>query len=114
VFIMSDFGRWPLRPRHRVDPATPSAGPSALGDAPVSLADDHRRSVLTAQTRLLYENANTGVAITAVIAALLAYAQWPVVRPAVIVPWLAYMLVVSLARFVLARRYWRASPPEAA
>jgi signal transduction histidine kinase len=114
VFIMSDFGRWPLRPRHRVDRATPSAGDSALGDAPVTLAEDHRRSVLSAQTRLLYENANTGVAITAVIAALLAYAQWPVVRPAVIVPWLAYMLVVSLARFVLARQYWRASPLEAA
>jgi signal transduction histidine kinase len=111
---MSDFGRWPLRPRHRVDPATPLAGSSALGDPPISLAEDHRPKVLTAQTRLLYENANTGAGITAVIAALLAYAQWRVIRPAVIVPWLVYMLVVSLARFVLARQYWQASPSEAA
>src|SRR5215203_2648703 len=60
--------------------------------------------VRVAETRLLYENANTGVAITLVIAALLAYVQWDGSR-VVVVAWLVYMTVVSVARFALARRY---------
>ena len=70
--------------------------------------------VRAAETRLLYENANTGVAITLVIAVLLAYAQWDAAAPAVVAAWLIYMIVVSLARFALARRYWQASAPDAA
>ena len=111
---MSDSGRRPPSPPHRVDPTAAPAGSAALGGAPVSLAEDHRPQVQAAETRLLYENANTGVAITVVIATLLAYAQWDVVPPAVIVAWLVYMLVVSIARFVLAQRYWRTWPTEAA
>ena len=60
------------------------------------------------ETRLLYENANTGVAITVVITTLLVYGHWDVVSHAVVMAWLLYMLVVSLGRFALARRYWRA------
>jgi signal transduction histidine kinase/ActR/RegA family two-component response regulator len=67
-----------------------------------------------AETRLLYENATTGVVITVVVAVLLAYALWHVVPQATVKPWLAFMLVVALARFVLARLYWRASPGEIA
>ena len=39
--------------------------------------DDHRkRQVHAADTRLLYENATTGIVVTLVIASVLAYAQW--------------------------------------
>jgi signal transduction histidine kinase/ActR/RegA family two-component response regulator len=64
--------------------------------------------VRAVETRLLYENANTGVAVTVVIATLLAYVHWRVVSHAVVAPWLLYMLVVSLGRWALAQRYWRA------
>jgi signal transduction histidine kinase/ActR/RegA family two-component response regulator len=71
--------------------------------------DDHQPRVRAAETRLLYENATTGVVITIVIALLVAYAQWDVVSPAAAATWVAYMLAVSVARFGLARRYWRAT-----
>lgn len=65
-----------------------------------------------AETRLLYENAPTGIVATALIAALLAYAQSDTVPHGVVWAWLLYMLLVSVARFVLVRRYWRASPGD--
>jgi signal transduction histidine kinase/ActR/RegA family two-component response regulator len=111
---MSDSGRRPPSPLHRVEPTAAPASAAALGGESFSPTEDHRPEVRAAQTRLLYQNANTGVAITVVIATLLAYAQWEVVPPAVIMAWLVYMLVVSIARFVLAQRYWRTSPAEAA
>ena len=76
--------------------------------------DDHRPRVRAAETRLLYDNANTGVAITIIIALLVAYAQWDVVAPATVATWLAYMIAVSIARSALTRRYRRASPSEVA
>ena len=75
--------------------------------------DDHRPRVRAAETRLLYENANTGVAITIIIALLVAYAQWDVVAPASVATWLAYMIAVCVARFALAQRYRRASSTDA-
>jgi signal transduction histidine kinase/ActR/RegA family two-component response regulator len=63
---------------------------------------------------LLFENANTGVAITIVVAMLLAYTQWHLVTTAVLAAWLSYMFAVSMARFALARRYWQASPADVA
>ena len=63
-----------------------------------------------AETRLLYDNACTGIVSTIVIAALLAYAQWNVKPRSVVLAWLLYMLLVSAARYGLVRRYWRASP----
>jgi len=78
-----------------------------------SAAEDLRlRQVHAAETRLLYENASTGVLATVVIASLLAYAQWAVVGPSVVSLWLFYMWMVSAARFINARRYWRASPAD--
>jgi signal transduction histidine kinase len=70
--------------------------------------------VHAAELRLLYENATTGSAAAIVIAALLAYAQWDVVPRSIISTWLVYVVVVSAARFELTRRYWRASPDDAA
>ena len=74
-----------------------------------TLSEDLQPQVRAVETRLLYENANTGAAITVVIAALLAYAHWDVVSRAVVVPWLLFMFVVSFLRLALAQRYWRAA-----
>jgi undecaprenyl pyrophosphate phosphatase UppP len=68
--------------------------------------------VQAAETRLLYENATTGIAATVVIASLLAYAQRDVVSRFIVSAWLLYVLLVAAARFVLVRRYWRVSPSE--
>jgi signal transduction histidine kinase/ActR/RegA family two-component response regulator len=68
--------------------------------------------VFAAETRLLYENAATGIAATLIIASLLAYAQWDVVPRSVVSAWLLYTLLVAGARFALLRRYRRASPGD--
>jgi signal transduction histidine kinase/ActR/RegA family two-component response regulator len=68
--------------------------------------------VQSAETRLLYENAGTGMLATIVIASLLAYAQWGTIWRVVVSVWLACMLLVSTARFLLTRNYWRASPSD--
>ena len=72
--------------------------------------DRRSRQVCAAETRLLYENGTTGIAVTIVIASLLAYAQWHVVPHFTVSAWLLYVLLVSAVRFELVRRYWRASP----
>ena len=66
-----------------------------------------------AQTRLLYENAFTSVVASVLIALPLAYAQRRVISTLVISTWLLSVVVVALLRWVIARRYWRASPGEA-
>ena len=71
-----------------------------------------QRQVEAAETRLLYDNAWTGIVATFVIAALLAYAQWDVGRPSVVVAWLLYVLLVSAGRYVLLQRYRRAPAGE--
>ena len=82
--------------------------------APSTLAAgiQRQRQLHAAQTRLLYENANLGIVVTVVIAALLAYAQWSVIPHWVISAWLLYMVLVCVARFALVRRYRRASASE--
>ena len=75
---------------------------------------DHQRQlqVQAAETRLLYENASTGVVATILIASLLAYEQQSIVSGFVVSLWLLYMLLTSAARFLLVRRYWRVSPSD--
>ncbi|HEU4925997.1 MAG TPA: ATP-binding protein [Vicinamibacterales bacterium] len=82
--------------------------------APSTLAAgiQRQRQLHAAQTRLLYENANLGIVVTVVIAALLAYAQWSVIRHWVISAWLLYMVLVCVARFALVRRYRRETASE--
>ena len=63
-----------------------------------------------AQIRLLYSNATTGIVVTVLAAPILGYVQWGVIRRSIVLVWLVYMLLVTSARFVLARRYWRTSP----
>ena len=78
---------------------------------PVS-EDQRQRQIEAAETRLLYDNACTGIVATFVIAALLAYAQWDVASPSVAVAWLLYVLLVAAARYVLVQRYRRALTRE--
>jgi signal transduction histidine kinase/ActR/RegA family two-component response regulator len=73
---------------------------------------NRRPQVLAAETRLLYENAGTGIVATIVIASLLAYAQWTVISGFVVSVWLLCMLLISAARFLLGRRYWRVLPSD--
>lgn len=80
----------------------------------LSTSGDRRlRQVHAAETRLLYDNANTGTVVTILIACLLGYAQWDVISHLVVSSWVVCMLLVSAARFVIARRYQHASPSEA-
>jgi signal transduction histidine kinase/ActR/RegA family two-component response regulator len=73
------------------------------------LSDDQRtQRVHAAETRLLYENATTGIAVTTVIASVVAYAHWNVGPRIIVSAWFIYMLLVSAARFVVVQRYWRA------
>ena len=83
------------------------------GVAHPSVADDHRkRQVHAAETRLLYENATTGIVVTIVIASVVAYAHWDLGPHFIVSAWLIYMLLVSAARFVVVHRYWRASASD--
>ncbi len=74
--------------------------------------DGRQRRVQAAETRLLYENAATGIVAAILIALLLTYAQRAVVPRLVLSVWLLYMLLVSAARFLIVRRYRRASPDD--
>ena len=72
-------------------------------------AEDLRtRQVRPAETRLLYENATTGIVVTLVIASVLAYAHWSLAPQVIVAGWLVYMLLVSALRFGVVHRYWRA------
>ena len=72
-----------------------------------------QRQVYAAETRLLFDNACTGVVASLVIAALLAYVQWAANSPVVVLAWLFYVLLVSAGRYLLVRRFRRASPGDA-
>jgi signal transduction histidine kinase/ActR/RegA family two-component response regulator len=79
-----------------------------------SLARVDRQSsgeqILSEQLKLLYANANLGVAVNVLAATILAGLQWEIVSQPVVIGWWLYITLVSIARFSLARRYWRAAP----
>jgi len=68
--------------------------------------------VHAAETHLLYQNVPTSVAVTVIIAALLAYAHWNLGSRLIVVTWLIYMLLVAVGRSVLWTRYRNAPAPE--
>jgi signal transduction histidine kinase/ActR/RegA family two-component response regulator len=95
---------------------TPVAGhapQSYPNETATAVQQQRTRQVRAAQVRLLYSNANTGGAVTIITAPVLSYFQWDVIEHPVVAGWLLYILVLSAARFVLTRRYWRASPADA-
>jgi signal transduction histidine kinase/ActR/RegA family two-component response regulator len=73
-------------------------------------AAQRAHQVQAAQVRMLYRNASTALAVTAITAPVLAYLQWDTAHHALIMGWLLCILLVSVARSLLARRYWRLSP----
>ncbi len=88
--------------------------PKSFVTSGASVGGDRRqRQVRAAQIRLLYRNATTGIVVTIVVASLLGYCQWNVVPHFTVFVWLLYMLLVCGGRFMLVRRYWRASPSDA-
>src|SRR6476660_5446911 len=72
--------------------------------------DRRIEQVHAAETRLLYQNGHTGLIVTLLITGLLAYAEWDAMSDVPLLAWMLYMLLVSAWRFVVVRRYWRASP----
>ena len=93
-------------------PVAEHASESYANEAAIAVEQQRTRQVRAAQVRLLYSNANTGGAVTIITAPVLSYFQWDVIEHPVVVGWLLYILVLSAARFVLTRRYWRASPAD--
>ncbi|HWR54260.1 MAG TPA: ATP-binding protein [Bryobacteraceae bacterium] len=67
------------------------------------------RRIVNAEIRLLYTNSAVAVWVTLVAVTLLGYLQWAVVSHQLVLSWALYMVLVSAARFALARRYWGAS-----
>jgi len=72
--------------------------------------DSRKQQIRAAQVRLLYSNVNVGALVTLVAATVLARLQWAVVPHGTILGWCVYTFLVSVARFTLARFYWRAAP----
>ena len=79
--IVDQFRRL-MRQFSRADAAAPGFTSRPPGGG------DYQRQVRAAETRLLYENACTGLVATIVIASLLAYEQWFIVSPFVVSLWL--------------------------
>ncbi len=80
--------------------------------APIARVDRDFSSqeLLPAQLRLLYGNANLGVVINILAATVLGGLQWGVVAKPLVFSWWIYILLVSVARYELARHYWHAAP----
>src|ERR1700749_4997616 len=59
--------------------------------------DSSSEQLLAAQLRLLYGNANLGVVVNIVAAAILGALQWGIVSKPTIVAWCLYITLVSIA-----------------
>jgi len=93
---------------HRPDGVRMSVNPiPAFVHAP---GDYRRRQLRAAQVEMLYGNVNVGVVVTVAAATVLGRLQWTVVPHPIIAGWWLCTLLVAVARFTLAQRYWRATP----
>src|ERR1700742_1855966 len=72
--------------------------------------DSSSQQLLPAQLRLLYDNASLGGVINILAATILSGLQWGVVAKPLVLAWWIYILLVSVARYAVARHYWHASP----
>ncbi len=72
--------------------------------------ESNKEQLLSAQLRLLYANTNLSVVVNIVAAAILGVLQRGFVRSSLVLGWWLYIALVSTARFVFGRLYWRASP----
>jgi signal transduction histidine kinase/ActR/RegA family two-component response regulator len=71
--------------------------------------DSATDQILPAQLRLLYANTNLGVAVNILAATVLGALQWGIVSRSVVIGWWLYLTLVSIVRYVIARR-WHALP----
>ena len=67
---------------------------------------------MSAQTRLLFQNSAIGVGATILAATTLVILQWGFVPRHLVVGWWLYMMLITVSRDALARRYKRASPED--
>ena len=89
-----------------------ACAPSSLAWS-MSLPAQHRtRQVHAAETRLLYENATTGIVASVVIAVALAYVQRSTIPSAIVSLWLLYVIAIAAVRFIITLRYRRVSPHD--
>ena len=66
-----------------------------------------KEQILSAQVGLLYANANLGIGVTMLAAAILGGLQWRTLPDSTIASWWVYLTLVSTLRFALAWRYRR-------
>ena len=106
------------RPQQRLVQAAEAVRTFTCGSAsdadltPPPAGTDRRQQVHAAETRLLYENATTGIVASLLIALALAYTESGVKAATVVQAWLLFVIVVAAVRFAITRLYWRASPGE--
>src|ERR1035441_8083592 len=91
----------------RCSSMAPSSSPA---ESAYERLKSRKRQILAAQIRLLYGNTNVGVGVTLVASPILGRLQWGVVPHLIILCWCTSMILVSVARFALGRRYWRIAP----
>jgi signal transduction histidine kinase/CheY-like chemotaxis protein len=86
-----------------------TATPSTVEAVPAR-RDSSKRQILAELVGLLFGNSNTAVGVTLVAAPILGRVQWGAAPHPVVLGWCLYMFLVTVARFVLARRYWSSVP----
>jgi signal transduction histidine kinase/ActR/RegA family two-component response regulator len=74
--------------------------------------DSRKQQIRAAQVRMLYCNVNVAVLVTVVAATILSRLQWAVIPHRIVLAWWLCMFLVAVARFTLARSWWRAAPLE--
>jgi signal transduction histidine kinase/ActR/RegA family two-component response regulator len=72
--------------------------------------DQGTQHLLSAQLRLVYDNATLGAAVNVLAATILCGLLWHLIAKPALVCWWLYIVVVTGFRYTLARRYRQASP----
>jgi signal transduction histidine kinase/ActR/RegA family two-component response regulator len=73
-------------------------------------SDQSRQHLLSAQLRLVYDNATLGAAVNVLAATVLCGLLWNLIARPQVIGWWLYIVVVAGFRYTLARRYRQASP----
>ena len=93
------------------DPEPPEVRRPAPSDA---VGHPHIRAQVRAeQVRTLYRQSVPVLLANVINASILVWLLWSDISQALLVPWLAAMTLMALARFELRRRYWRGEPARA-
>ncbi len=77
---------------------------------PGDLDRDDLLALRTERLKLLYESSPVVLGATVLCATALAVVEWGLVPPVPLLAWLAYMLVLAIGRFALARAFQRSAP----